>query len=203
MGRRALQPPAERGNRHPGRSVLHRHVLSGISRRRESAPRYRNASRGDGAASLGTTSRWGLAGRIWSLYGTLGFVRMLLATWSKIWGVGIADLCRRAGVATVELAGGTVGGACRSTATTAGEQRQRADVSPLAAGAGDRSDRVGFGKPDIWKDGAGDSADRFDKPPQRAATALPGDVAELPADVPRRTRVRVDDSRDGTGAGRG
>ncbi|MDA3949445.1 MAG: formyltransferase family protein [Spirochaeta sp.] len=54
--------------------------------------------------SLGNTSRLGLAGRIWSLYGTLGFVRMLFRyAASKAWGTGIDGFCRTAGITMVEL----------------------------------------------------------------------------------------------------
>ncbi len=49
--------------------------------------------------SLGSTSRLALAGRVWSLYGTLGFFRMLFRyAASKISGSGIDRSCREADV---------------------------------------------------------------------------------------------------------
>jgi len=54
--------------------------------------------------SLGNTSRVELAGRIWSLYGTLGFLRMLFRyAAAKIGGTGIAEHCGTAGVTMLEL----------------------------------------------------------------------------------------------------
>lgn len=54
--------------------------------------------------SLGSASRLALAGRIWSLYGSLGFFRMLFRyAATTIRGAGIDDRCRAAGIEMVEL----------------------------------------------------------------------------------------------------
>ncbi len=54
--------------------------------------------------SLGSARRVDLARRVWQLYGTLGFIRMLFRyAWAKIAGSGIEKYCRDAGVAILSF----------------------------------------------------------------------------------------------------